>query len=388
VIFLLLRFLLTENSMVAALLSAVLMLFSRNNIIASAHITPHGLYVLLVVVTLVFMAKYLATGETRYWYVTVVAAALSFMTIEFALLLVASLLLCLFAARKELFPGWTRRQYVRFILRSTLLFVATVIVFWPGSILKFTVFKNLLLFTYYVLVRGSEYGDQTFFDAWVDRIATAPVEFTVVIIALFLAVKLVSKDRKLLPFLVYSGFLFLTTIRNTSQSPMYISSFLPPLFILSGIVFAAHTRHLKPALRVVPVLLVAGALAAFTFLKTIPGYREIAGSHALRDVVTFVRGFPGEKESLLVDRDLLPTLHYYFPGEKFKSFSEESGDNKRVDELLSRFHMKGILIATKARGVRELEQRLDKKYFFAGHFITYMEEGEKTVFYYKIKAKP
>ncbi len=43
VMFLLLRFLLVRNDFLAALLPAVLLLFSRNNIIASAHVTPHGL---------------------------------------------------------------------------------------------------------------------------------------------------------------------------------------------------------------------------------------------------------------------------------------------------------------------------------------------------------
>ncbi len=334
------------------------------------------------------MAKYLATRDIRFWYVTVAAAALSFITIEFALLLGASLLVCLLMARKDLFPGWSRRQYRVFILRSVLLFVGVVVVFWPGSIVKLTIFKNYLFFTYYAVVRGGEYGDQTFLEAWGERIAAAPVEFAVVIIALLMAVGLVSRNRKLLPFLVYPAFVFLTTIRNTSQSPMYISSFLPPLFILSGIVLSVRMARLKPALKGVTILLVAAALTSFTYLKTIPDYRAIAGSNALRNVVTFMHRLMEEKKSVLVDRDLLPTLHFYFPEKNVRSFSEESGDKKNIIDLLSRYHMNGALIATDEQGVHELERQLDKRYFFTSHFVSYMEEAMKNVLYYEIKIKP
>src|ERR1051326_8146239 len=93
---------------IAGLLGAALYLWSFPVIVAN-ELAPHELFVLCVVAALLLLAKLPVTpdGDLRkYWYGALVMSALAFCTLEIAFVLIATVLICGYAARERLKPDF------------------------------------------------------------------------------------------------------------------------------------------------------------------------------------------------------------------------------------------------------------------------------------------
>ena len=136
----------------AAVLGAVLYLWNFA-VISSNELAPHDLYALCAVATLLLLAKLMVSAEgpnsalRKYWYASLITAALAFCTLEIAFALIATVLICGYAVRDRLKPD------LPFALKSIATFLAVVLVIWPAAIYKLSFVKAYLFMGYLAIFR-------------------------------------------------------------------------------------------------------------------------------------------------------------------------------------------------------------------------------------------
>ena len=284
--------LLVFEKKIPSVVSAGLFLSSPTNIATATQITPHSLYVLFVIVGLFAMAKLLRTKNLNYFSLSTVCVCFAVLTLEYAVLLVLTFGLCVLFSLNSLFLGFSRRQTAAFLLKQGLLFVGVFMVLWPGGLLKLTILKNYLFFLYFTLFRSDSYGKSTFFELWWSRISSSPFEYSLLVGSLLLFIFSARRSKNpyhLLPFLLYGIFVFATTFRNRSTAATYISSLLPPLYVIVGYTASNILSDNKLTVKWIAAL----------FLLLIPvtnGQLYLSGkqlaskhAHALDDLVSYIR---------------------------------------------------------------------------------------------------
>lgn len=112
-------------------------------------VTPHSLFTVVVAVTLGCSGMFLASRRQAWWYATAVTLGLAFLTVEYAPILLVSVVLAVMLVQ----PGWrkeVRKQSVRLILEMGLIITGVMFLLWPGGFVKLTIIKNYLFFAYYL----------------------------------------------------------------------------------------------------------------------------------------------------------------------------------------------------------------------------------------------
>jgi hypothetical protein len=300
--------LLIASSRIAALVAGSLFLFGQSNIGTDAQITPHIPYVFFTVLTLILFARYLQTGSRTTWYLAVAAFTGAFASIDYAILLPITFAACLI-----LIPA--RRLPLQTLLRSAGLFLLCLVIIWPLGLIELSAIKGYFYIAYLAMQRKGSYGDDTPLAIWIRRFTDAPVEYSIdaLCVALFAVWYLRRRWRpELLPFLIYAFLMLLTTLKNTSLNPTYVSSILPPLAVISGIALAHILEKLAVPLRI-------AACAALLIGIAAGGYPTVQRSQAANmtrpeeGMMTALREAGLERGSVLVPYEILPTLSFYFP---------------------------------------------------------------------------
>lgn len=304
----------------AALVASFLYLFGQASISTAATVAAHAPYVFFTALTLLLFARYLQTGSLRIWYWTVAAFTGAFCSIDYAILLPVTFGICLFLFRRERsLPG-------RVLLRSVLLFLGLLLVVWPFGVLKLSALKGYVYIAYLAMQRKGSYGDYGPFTVWWQRFIAAPVEYSLDLIALIGVFALwrqasIRKFRAvLLPCLLYAFFMLLTTLKNTSLNPTYVSSILPPLAIVSGTALAALTERVSLPIRaaVTAVILAAAVLGGYALvLRHANDPRTLTPDARL---IAAIKQSGLENSALIVPYEVLPTLSYYCPQLKLHSY--------------------------------------------------------------------
>jgi 4-amino-4-deoxy-L-arabinose transferase-like glycosyltransferase len=158
------------------LLAASFLLLSPTNIETARWTSPHSLYVSSALATLFFLGKLIQTKNLQFLCAGLVCLGLSFLTIEYAPLLLVVLLATVLLHRKELFEAWPRAKLIRFALKCALVPLLTIAVLWPGGLYKLTLIKNYLWYGYYATVASGEYGAESLTHIWFIRLMSSPFE--------------------------------------------------------------------------------------------------------------------------------------------------------------------------------------------------------------------
>ncbi len=195
------------DSWVGVFLPLILLLGCKTNILSATTLTPHPMYAVTSLATLWMLSRYLRSHERKDWYFSLVLLAMAFLSIEYAVLLAATFVLSLFTLRKS-FPV-IQRPMLGFVARSVGILVLVIAICWLGGIVKFTIIKNYLFFTYFTIVRGSEYGGSAL-SAWRDRFVMEPILWSIAVISLVYAFTRLRDKRHLLPFVIYPILLVIT----------------------------------------------------------------------------------------------------------------------------------------------------------------------------------
>jgi Dolichyl-phosphate-mannose-protein mannosyltransferase len=374
-------FLLQERARLPALLASIMLLCSYANIATVTAISTHGAYVLAATISLFFMAKLLQTNDLRYGYCAIISIAFAFTANEYAPLLVVTLIGCLFLHREELYRGWSLAKYCRALGIAAALFLGTILLIWPGAWLKLTLIKNYMFNAYLALARQGEFGTQSFVQVWWQRVISSPLEYTLVVATALIAMVRLRRYRWFLPFLIYAFVMLTATFRLTASAETYISSFLPPLFILGAILISQYLQKLATTSQavIVGLLIALFSLQGYSHVQSVRADKSSSGS--LDQLVTFFRTNRFDEEQILTSWDFLPTLHFYFPEKRFRSYS----DRKDIIVKLRRSSFDGVIYTSSDHAPFQYE--LAKYFAVKRETITQLSAIEPEIVYYKIRAK-
>jgi Dolichyl-phosphate-mannose-protein mannosyltransferase len=371
-----------ENPRVAAVIASVLLMCSSANIITTVEITAHGLYTLTAITTLIFMAKLLQTNDLRYWYCSIIAMAISFAVIEYAPVLLLTFAICIFIERRRIFANWAGQEYKRLVIISVALFIGVIFIIWPGAWLKLSLIKNYIFFAYVILAREGEFGTRDFWEVWWQRFSEFPLIYILIIPVIFLAALHIKRHIIYLPFLLYSIFMIAITFRNTAPSLHYISSLFPPLFILSGLIAGKYLENSKNLVKISFSVLVAVVFVTHMWLYLIKDRSKAELYTPLKNLVDYVRSHNDHDKKVLVDRRLLPTLHYYFPYREFDSYRDKSSSLRAIRRELANASYDGLIYMGKYD--QELEEFLRRSVNIQPETITKHPSLDRQIKYYKI----
>jgi len=302
---------------VAGLLASTLFLWSYVTV-SVTELAPHQLFVLCSVMALFLLAKMVVTGRRIYWFGAVVGTALAFCTLEIAFVPILTLAICCFLERRRLKADFS------FLVRSVLLFLFTVLLVWPGAILKLSFLKAYAFMAYLAVYRKGAWGTVGFAETWWIRFQNSPVEWILIASAfvLFFRNRKSGARTAAYPFLVFGLTMVLATLRVASETPRYALPFLPALEVFAGLMLAGWLAP-RPARIRVPVIV---ALCAALFLNTlfrVHGYPPEVDARN-QTVLACIREHHFEEKSLLVPQTHLPMVHYYFPKARLRGYLENA----------------------------------------------------------------
>ena len=309
----------------AAVLSSALFLWSVTTI-RSSELAPHQLFVCAYLASLIGLSKTVATGNRRYFYLAVAAAALSCCLLEVGFVTVATLLVCGFLERRSLRADWA------FAARSILLFTATVFLVWPGAVLKLSFLKGYLFMAYLAVFRKSPWGSAGLFDTWRGRFLSSPVEWLMVLLSILLLLRFrkIENVRSSYPFVVYSVLMLAATLRVTSETARYALPFQPALDVLAGFILAAYMVKLRPATAYFLAAILGVALLVSTSLDL--RRRPVRPDPRAPALLSYVRQNHLEQSRLLAPQSDVPLLHYYFPQIRLQGYTGSPPDPYTVHD--------------------------------------------------------
>ena len=323
----------------AAIVSSALFVWSVPAV-RSTELAPHQAFVCSYLICLIFLAKTLATGKRSYFYYAVVAAALGCCLLEVGFVAVATVIVCGYLERKRLDADWSLAG------RALLAFVATVLVVWPGALLKLSFLKGYAFMAYISLFRKSPWGQEGLLQTWEKRVLSSPVEWLIIGAALlawfFLRDRFPGDWRLMYPFLIFGALMFAITLRVTTGAPRYALVFEPSLDVLAGCIAAGYL--LKYAGESRALLLTAG-IACLMFAETwinlvrhpvVPDTRLVA-------LLDYVRENHLESSRLLVPQTDLPTLPYYFPNTRLRGYTEAPPEVSELRQRLGEGLSEGLI---------------------------------------------
>jgi hypothetical protein len=325
-------------------LALALYLLCPFSISAAFTVSPHALYALVSFLTLMSAAAFLADGSRAAWYGMFILLALSFLTLEYAVLLLPALAPC--AARWRAFRG--ARPSLGLGLA---LFVGTILLAWPAGLFKLTLVKNYLFFAYFTLRKADAYGTGSLWEVWWGRFTGWPVGWLAILGTLPWVARQAARrgaGRPLAPFVIYAALVGLTTLRNRSPSATYVSSLMAPLGLTSGVALGhALSRVASARLRYAAAAVgLAALLTDHTVNALLPRY-AVPPTTPVDQLVADLRRRPWpHHDTILLPRELLPTLTYYFPDQPFIAY--DPADAAEVDRLAWGSGAKGVVIEDRA----------------------------------------
>jgi hypothetical protein len=263
----------------------------------------------------------LKTGDLRFWYFSLILAGLSFVTLEVAFVLIASLILLAFQERSAL------RVNSGFMLRSIAVFLATVAAVHPASLFKLSFVKAYAIMVYLAVFRKSPWGDATLTGTWLNRFEHAPVEWALVLAAaiLFLRAPDSPARRYSRAPLYFSVLMILVTLRVLTTDTRYLLPFTPVLAIFSAWMLGEWISTLVPKLQVATAALICALL--FVNSSIYGALHPLATDEDAVQLIAAVRNRHLEQSTLIIPHDEIPAFHYYFPQATVKSYLDEGEMN-------------------------------------------------------------
>jgi hypothetical protein len=308
------------HARIPALFAALLVLFSPSLYFTVSLVSPHGMYVLLCLMTLFLLAKAIASKKESYFFLSAATVALAFVTLEYAFLLVICWMVSagsVYLKDKSAFPHlW------KFLFKSFCIHALVIVALWPAALLKLSLVKAYMFLAYFVLVRGHIYTSTPLLTFWRGRIAGSPVEYGIVALGVVLAVYVLWKKRNvtLIPFVTYLACIFLMEVKHVAPVPTYMSSLIAVGFVTAGMAVHELFQKKTPALT---ALLAALCILSFAFLR----FSYLPGQQSPRlllrtEMTEFLKKEMPER--VLVARPMLSLVHYYFRAMTADSYVSET----------------------------------------------------------------
>ena len=287
--------------------------------VRSTELAPHQAFVCCFLACLILLSKTVVTRNRLYFYLAVVAAALSCCLLEVGFVAVGTVILCGYLERQGLGADW------KLVTRSLLTFIAAVLVVWPGAIIKLSFVKGYLFMAYLALFRKSAWGPEGLVETWEKRVFSSPLEWLVIVVALLVWIfsrRLECNRRVLYPFLIFVALMLAATLRVTTGTPRYALLFQPALDVFAGCVLAAYlARFGRPAISYAVVAILGVSLFTETWLNL--KWHPVVPDSRLSSLLVYVRANHLESIRMCAPQADVPTLHYYFPNSQLRGYTDQ-----------------------------------------------------------------
>lgn len=310
----------------AAALASGAFLISYTNVQTSLQLIPHALFTFCYSASLLAVAWWMKTGRAWAWYAAVVAAALAFTTLEVALVLIVTLLVCVWLERERLRGAW-----VRFATRSTAVFVATVLLVWPAGLLKLSFVKAYAWMAYLALFRKAAWGTENIAGSWFDRMASSPVEWLLFAAGLLLLAW--KRWRELIPFAIF-GVLMVAAVGKVAADdqmflvPRYQSPYLTALLVLGCVAVVKLFHGLQSWVVAATLAVMLGWNSWRQFeANPVPGY------FPWKQVVEELGRQPLAGRTVLVPQGILPVMRYYLRDVKWRAYLDDQSLAGELDQV-------------------------------------------------------
>ena len=333
-----------QLSYLAPVLASATLGLSYTGFSAATLLTGHVLFACISLISLATAGKWL-TEKNNYWLIcSGISGGLALAIIEYAVLIPFSILIATMLNNRSL-----TKKYPKSVVRySSIWILAALIplfVVWPAGIIKLTIVKNYMFLAYQLIMRDGIYGVQGILDAWLNRIMYDPLTYSLAIGGLLCSVHLLYKRVNLHPMLIFAAMLFLTTFKNTSIVPTYVTALLGVVVCLStiGIGLLAKQYRINFELIAIPLLICAFILT-FTRDYVHPDGQDVEAGRRWKEAVTGIVKFQEKKGPVLVIRGMLSSLHLYHPEFNFDSYAMPNGDYGEVFKKIGTGNYTGVYI--------------------------------------------
>jgi len=310
---------------IAAILSSVLYLWSYP-VVRSTELGPHQFFAACVALALLLLAKTATSPERsarRYWYAAVFATGVAFCLLEVCFALILTMLFCGYALRTRLQPD------LGFAVRSVGLFVVTVLIIWPGAVLKLSFIKAYLFMAYLAVFRGNAWGPgATIAGTWWLRFVQSPVPWILAAIGAVWFIKARPRAAVLLPFLVFTLTMSAAIFPVKTAMARYTLPLWPGLVLFAALSAGLALANWKPAVRLAATGFILAAMLAASWPSLRAGLPP-ANSRCDR-VLALIRDHGLATKTLLVPHEDVPMLHYYFQGSHFQQYYDATDIREQI----------------------------------------------------------
>jgi hypothetical protein len=254
-----------------------------------ASISFHGWAGIGATASAALTSRWLASGDRAAGVLLCVALAFTFLALESGLFVWAGTAFCLllWPPRSEMSSVWKPRSY--YLLRGLFIVVCFVIVIWPGSLLKVTLLKSILVYGYRIFVVGKEYVGVS--SSWAELLqALLPLITLAPLACAWLWACARTETQRWGPFAVI-GVVYAAALARFALVPAYILPAAGPLACLIGL--AVDRLHSRVAS--------ATCLAATLILTacTCPGWPSLDDCEAERAELRFLAEVIGGHEAFV-----------------------------------------------------------------------------------------
>jgi len=321
---------------IAGILASVLYLWSYP-VVRSTELGPHQLFATCVAATLLLIARMFDAPQPAmrtYWYAAVVVTAVAFCSLEVAFALILTMLVCAYLLRGQLNPD------MAFAAWTIGWFVATVLVLWPGAILKLSFVKAYLFMAYLALFRNGAWGaGATVGETWRLRLVESPVPWILAAAGAVYFIKQWREIRLLIPFAVFTIAMSAAILPVKTAAARYSLPVWPGLILFAAFSTGMALAKWKPAARFAAVAVLCVAMLATSWLSVRSGLPHL--NQRCVAMLALIRDQDLSRKVILVPHEDWPMLHYYFSGSHFRQYDDagtipEHVRNGGIDGVIDR----------------------------------------------------
>ncbi len=308
-----------------AILCAVLYLWSYP-VVRSTELGPHQLFATCVAATLLLLAGAFVVPDRwcrRCWYAAVALTAVAVCLLEVAFALILTMLICGHLLRARLKPGWA------FAAKTIGLFVVTVLVLWPGALLKLSFVKAYVFMVYLAVFRPGAWGpDATIAGTWWLRLADSPVPWLLAAFAVVYFVKWRREATVLIPFAVFSVIMAAALFPVKTGMARYTLPLWPGLVLFGAFATGLALAKKSTAIRYTAIAIISAAMLA-TSWPSLRADLPVANSRA-EAMLALIHDHGLARKTLLVPHDDVPMIHYYFAGAHLRQYYDDSAIPQQI----------------------------------------------------------
>lgn len=317
----------------------------------SKYVSWHAVFMVWAVLCLFFFVMALQKKNTTYFYIAFFFFALALLTLEYAVLILITLLFGLIFIENP----WLVIKKEKIVLSTHLfgmlfLVISVLILLWPASLLKLSLLKNYVFYSQPIvsLLKIAKAAVTAQADTVIPMKYRVDAWYIVYLLFfkrhIFLSLLLFGSltytfwliiTRKLnkfyYPFLIFPALIFIINTKVSFVKLFYISHIFPFLYIFCGISLAALLQLKGKNIKKVPVIILALALV-FNFNGLL---RARTGKDYFRQVTNYLKDSATTGDTIVVaPEDETPTFIYYMPKFNVRFYSEGKDDLKELFSLI------------------------------------------------------